>query len=57
MANFFDNKARAANAASSSSSKPKQNSGTAERAQPWVEKYRLVVDFVQGDLVVQEKVG
>ncbi|KAF7506962.1 hypothetical protein GJ744_011093 [Endocarpon pusillum] len=40
MANFFDNKARAANAASSSSSKPKQSSATAERAQPWVEKYR-----------------
>jgi replication factor C subunit 2/4 len=40
MASFFDNKARAANAAASSSSKPKQNSATAEKAQPWVEKYR-----------------
>lgn len=40
MANFFDNKARAA--ASASSSKPKANESavTAPRLQPWTEKYR-----------------
>jgi replication factor C subunit 2/4 len=41
MANFFDNKARAL-AAASSSKAPKANEvvNTAPRAQPWVEKYR-----------------
>ena len=42
MASFFDIKARAANAAASSS-KLKQSPATAERAQPWVEKYRSVL--------------
>jgi replication factor C subunit 2/4 len=50
MASFFDNKARAANAAASSSSKPKQNSATAERAQPWVEKYRSVLGLQTDEL-------
>jgi replication factor C subunit 2/4 len=40
MANFFDNKARAAAAASSSKSKPSETAGLAPALVPWVEKYR-----------------
>ena len=40
MASFFDNKARAAAAATASSSKAKPTSDAAPRMQPWVEKYR-----------------
>jgi hypothetical protein len=43
MASFFDNKARAANAAAASSLKAKDTVTAAPRAQPWVEKYRLVL--------------
>jgi hypothetical protein len=50
MANFFDNKARAANAGASSS-KSKQSVPVAERAPPWVEKYRSVLGFRWGDLM------
>ena len=39
MASFFDNKARAAQAASSSKAKPAETTA-APRQQPWVEKYR-----------------
>ncbi|KIX02890.1 uncharacterized protein Z518_08833 [Rhinocladiella mackenziei CBS 650.93] len=40
MANFFDNKARAAAAASSLKTKPSESVVAAPRMQPWVEKYR-----------------
>jgi replication factor C subunit 2/4 len=40
MANFFDNRARAAAAAAASSSKIKPTEPAAPRMQPWVEKYR-----------------
>ena len=40
MANFFDNRARAAAAATASSSKTKPAEPAAPRMQPWVEKYR-----------------
>jgi replication factor C subunit 2/4 len=40
MANFFDNRARAAAAATASSSKTKPTEPAAPRMQPWVEKYR-----------------
>ena len=51
MASFFDNRARAAGAAASSSSKLKQPVVIAERAQPWVEKYRLVLDKSRDGIV------
>lgn len=40
MANFFDNRGRAAAAATASSSKTKPTEPAAPRMQPWVEKYR-----------------